>query len=40
MPNVYASETRIPELDGAVRDGLAIVMHNVEDVEAVEAVCH
>ena len=40
MPDVYPDGNWVPELEGFIHGGIAVVMHQPEDVNALEAICH
>jgi pimeloyl-ACP methyl ester carboxylesterase len=39
MPNVYLSDQRIPELDGVSRGAATVIVHEPNDVEALQSLC-
>lgn len=39
MPNIYLSETMLPESRGMVRGGLAVVLHDPAEIDGLAALC-
>ena len=39
MPTIYPDASRVPELDGEVRGGVTVVMHQPDEIDGLLAIC-